>query len=286
MTPPPSFPVERQKELLRVFKADSKLKSEVASIVNKAFSIGNNEEAMSLLAKTSKILWRPNNYRLKIPLKKGSIGNLTSLYPSMGSFPVELKSKGMGVLRVSSRITLLLQPNSVTGIYSLKNSEGGKEWYEIESDNVESFSAFIDGKVKEIENTLRFEISKLGGPLDYGSAVWIRHEDGIKNEEFLKTLPAELVIHDTYFKKVYKSEVEFKSPTYLKNYLSNRAIENISSEIASELADIKSRLPPPLGLKLNVLWARNGGLIGRVLDFTGCKTEAEVLAVLHGGRRA
>lgn len=241
-TLPPSFPVEKQKERLRVFNANSELKKEVSKVVNRVFSNCNNPEAMSLLKGVKKILWRPNNYRLKIPIKKGSKGNFTSLYPSLGLFPVETKGRGMKVLKVNSQITLLIQPNSVTGIYSLKNSAGGKEWYEVVLSDEKAFIGWLDDKVKGIEQLLRLEIAKLGLELDYSAAVWIRHEDGIKNEEFLSSLSPELVIHDTYFKKVYKEEVEFKSPEYVKNYITNRAIERVSPEISKELAEILSLL--------------------------------------------
>lgn len=243
--------MEKQRERLKAHAAEVELKNKLKEEGRAYFSTGNIKKAMSLpecgfspSSKVKKILWRPNNYRLKIPIKKGSSGNVqATLLPSL-NFQWNFKRRGMAVLRVNERITLICQPNSITGIYSLKDAEGHKQWHAVETEAEGAFIAWLEGKVKDIEQLLRFEIAKHGLPLDYSAAVWIRHEDGIKNEEFLSTLPAELVLHDTYFKKVYREETEFKSPEYVKNYITNRAIERISPEISRELAEIKAQLQP------------------------------------------
>ena len=71
--------------------------------------------------------------------------------------------------------------------------------------------------------------------LDYDLSVWIRHEDDVKGEEFIDDLPESLIMHDTYFKKVYPKGVELKSPIYVKNYISNRVLENLAPMICKEL---------------------------------------------------
>lgn len=268
----PSFPVEKQKERLNAcHKTHFQAQKHVADLTKDIFPCAENHDTMSLLsggvAKKSFLLWRPNNYRLKIcfsgskKASKTSSGNkraeptfpmTNDVKASSGNkrvastFPMEIKvhAKGMSSLRLNARITLLIHTNCVIGIFSLKSIEGKKQWFKVEIDTLQSFSDWLDAKVKAIEDELMCEISKLGLDLDMDSKVWIRHEDGVKNEEFLDSIPANLIMHDSYFKKVYKDEVEFKSPSYVKNYLSNRAIENIAPEISSELAEIKSLLSP------------------------------------------
>lgn len=240
-----SFPVELQKDKLRVFDEVSKGKMDAKEVLKGVFPCADLTDTMSMTLFPKKFLWRPNNYRLKIVSNLGSIGNLGSIKGSMGILHMEFNSKGSKFLKINERVSLMVHPSCVIGVYSLKNPKGEKEWFEVSCDSVESFQNFIDKKVKEIEMLLRAEISKLGLPLDYSSGIWIRHEDGVKNEEFLDSLPDDLILHDTYFKKVYGNELEFKAPAYVKNFITNRAIESIVPELARELADIKSRLPSP-----------------------------------------
>lgn len=231
--------MENQKERLRVYQTNSKLKNHIKELTKGIFAQEDTTDTMSMLGGNRKVLWRPNNYRLKIPVKQGSIGNFSSIKGSMGVFPVEIGKKGLGTLRINKRITLMIYDKCVVGVFSLKDQEGRKEWYQVEVDSVESFEEWFDAKLKEIEGELRFEIAKLRGDLDFSQGVWIRHEDGVKNEEFLDTLPESLVLHDTYFKKVYRNEVEFKSPVYVKNFISNRALDRVAPEIVRELGEIK-----------------------------------------------
>lgn len=108
------------------------------------------------------------------------------------------------------------------------------------------FDEWLDQKVRDIEVMLLDCVRKLDLPLDYGSRVWIRHEDDIHGDEFIDGLPQELFLNDTYFKKVYPRGVEFKSPAYLKNYISNRSLEKFSPEIVIALERILDRLPEPI----------------------------------------
>ena len=93
--------------------------------------------------------------------------------------------------------------------------------------------------MNEIESKLinaAEEFTKLvGGEAVINKREWKRHEDEVKRESFIDSLPPDLVIHDTYFKKVYQKGVEFKSPVFVKNYIANRAIEDLSPEIAKEI---------------------------------------------------
>ena len=85
-------------------------------------------------------------------------------------------------------------------------------------------------------------IKKYGGRAYFEAREWIRNEDGIHGEDFLDKIPKDIIIHDTYFKKVYQDHIEFKSPTFMKNYISNRAIENIAPEVAKEIHDLNNNM--------------------------------------------
>ena len=113
-----------------------------------------------------------------------------------------------------------------------------KAVYKIEADNIEDIHKRIDERVESIKQrcikTAKKVIECYGGKADYSKAVWIRHEDAIHKEDWI---PEEAVIHDTHFKKVYPTQVEMKSPAFIKNFYSNRVIEEIAPEIAKELSE-------------------------------------------------
>jgi len=51
-----------------------------------------------------------------------------------------------------------------------------------------------------------------------------------------------MIIHDTYFKKVYSDTVEFKNPAFVKKFISNRVTEELAPEITKELSSLKLEL--------------------------------------------
>jgi hypothetical protein len=243
----PCFPVENQKDDVSAYKAVFEAKKAVSSIANKVFLKEGIIDSMTMPSSTIFFFWRPNNYRLKIPFKIGLDSTSKEVLPTIGLLPLQSR-RGLRTIKVNSRITLQVGRSCVMAIFSLKNDVGSKQWYKVPGNNIKALESFIDGKVSEIEKSLRFEVSKLGLPLDYTKSFWLRHEDGVKNEEFIKHIPESLIIHDTFFKKVYGDELEFKSPIYLKNYISNRAIESVVPEIVNELEQIKLRLPEPINV--------------------------------------
>ena len=242
MTPSPSFPVENQKEDIESYRAGFVLKKAVSDIANKVFLKEGIIDSMTMPSSTIFFLWRPNNYRLKIPFKQGLDSGSKEVWGTIARLPAP-SSKGLRTIRINSRITLQVGRNCVMAIFSLKDDLKNKQWYKVPGGNIKLLEEFVDGKVSDIEMQLRFEVARLGLPLDYKSAFWLRHEDGVKNEEFIKHIPEGLILHDSFFKKVYGDELEFKSPIYLKNYISNRAIESVVPEIVKELQGIRDRLP-------------------------------------------
>jgi len=146
---------------------------------------------------------------------------------------------------------------------------------------------YIDKRVKAIEikcikNADKFVKMFSGIKLNIDNREWIRQEDAVKGEEFIDDIPNNLIMHDTYFKKVYERDLEFKGPTYLKNYIANRAVEKITPEIIEEINNIREE--KEVGrqeiLELIKLLAQqtldNSQLLGDALKVLLPKKESEV----------
>lgn len=241
--PPPSFPVENQKKRLGVFLDNKRVQEAFDEHLSKIIPHETSGGGMTPPPKNLCFLWRPNNYRLKIPFLKGGGGKQemeVGVLKLRGSFPVETdRNSGVVSVRVRKGLTLQVGKSCVVVMYSLRDSAGRKLWWRVEADDLGSFDAWVDGKVREIYEECVGAVRSLGAGLDFGGCVWIRHEDAVKGEEFLDSLPVDLVLHDSYCKKVYEKEVEFTSPFYMKNFIANRSIERVSPEIARELLELR-----------------------------------------------
>ena len=194
-----------------------------------------------------RLYWRPNNYRLKIPFNKKTFKQHT---PKKPSFPVELKISNYGskhIFKIREGVTIVIDKESLTAHYSLKNTKGNKQYYEID-ETIEDFEKKLYDKVEEIKNTM-FRIVKeiircFGGVAFFENANWLRYEDGNIGDEFADSLPENRIIFANNFKKVYKNEIEFTGkkgdyPTAkLINYIDNQALERQSPKILQKLTEI------------------------------------------------
>ena len=192
-----------------------------------------------------KLVWRPNNYRRKLEVKqreKTSIRNL----PPASSVSYGKHNKLLSIKNYAPNITLQYGKTTLTAIYSQNIIGGVKEHYLIERDTIEEIEEAIDKKKEEIEKKLDkalYEFArKYKITLHLKKPIWDRYEDFIKGEDYIDRIPKEVIVHDTYFKKVYGKGIEFKNtgegeaPTvHLKNYIKNRSIEDISPLIAKEI---------------------------------------------------
>lgn len=238
MTPTPLFPVEKQNKLLRVHKD----KQHIRDLLLRVVPHEEKGNTMSVSKHPFKFFFRPNNYRLKIPFSNLK-NTKQEIKGVVGRFPVELCNYGSkGFLKnFRENITLEINPTCVVAIYSLKK-KGKKAWLEVSCENLDEFDFWIDKKEAWIEEQCLKAVNVLGLNLDYDEKVWVRQEAGVKGEEFINSLPRDMIIQDTYFKKVYAEEVEFKSSFYVKNFIANRSIEKISPAIALELNKIYNSL--------------------------------------------
>ncbi len=223
--------------------SEKKIKDHIYNIVSKHLPKEKNKDSMTVASNGEFVLWRPNNYRLKIPIKRKLNSTLKSAVRMQLKKRIKLSNYGSKYsIKNYYSCTISLDKKSMTVIHTPK----GRKWYKLYGD-VKQMEDYVDNKVIEFEEKclkagVLFSRLFKGVSLFVDKRVWIRHEDAVKGEEFIDSIPDDLIMHDTYFKKVYPQEVEFKSPTYMKNYLANRSLEKASPEIISRLDVIERKL--------------------------------------------
>jgi hypothetical protein len=253
-TPTPSFPMEKD--------TDKYIRNLINESFNKSLGINTTipqEEANNTmgvgLGSVNKLItfyWRPNNYRIQIPFNRDTfnLGVETTLLSEIRKGSV-LKTE-FGKVKVSNYGTkinfeldglpVMIDKKSLTITFSLRSAisqtKSEKAVYKIEANNINEIDQRINEKKEAIKekclDIAKKVVKQYGGKLDLDKAIWIRHEDAIHKEDWI---PDESIIYDTHFKKVYPDQVELKSPTFVKNFYSNRVIEEIAPQIAKELSE-------------------------------------------------
>ena len=194
------------------------------------------------------VLWRPNNYRRQLRVKVKLDSTLIALKDFALENGLKLDINGhtkLVTVRGFGGVTLQYGRNILTGIYSQAVVGGFKETFLVEADSIDGVESRLNERKKAIREKIDgalFDFSKrLGILLPFDKPKWSRHEDWIKGEDFIDKIPRETIIHDTVFKKVYGEGIEFKGgigdePTAsLKNYIKNRAVEDIVPELIERL---------------------------------------------------
>ena len=224
--------------------------------------------SMTTTHKHYSILWRPNNYRRQLtikPLDNSTIDKLKSaiplLFPGCG-FNQNSHTRLINIHH--KNITIQIGKKTITGIYSQNIINGIKETYHIQRPSIDDIGKFLSCKVDEIgkliDNGIMLIVNAIDCHIPNNTIIWSRYEDWIKGEEYIDKLPREVIIHDTYFKKVYGTGIEFKQSelkeapgVHMKQYIKNRAIEDIAPEINDELnilkqsiASVETKLTPVL----------------------------------------
>lgn len=198
-----------------------------------------------------RVLWRPNNYRrgLIVKLIKGvDVESSLRSRPGGSFFPVEISfspSNKLYFVKFSSNIKVMVAPTRIMGIWSQNKIGKVKETFLIERVSEQELERVIDEKKRsirdELDSAMGFVCKCLDVAFSSKDCYWVRHEDWIKGEEFVDSLPREVIIHDTVFKKVYGDGLEFvgnkgvEPGVRIKNYLKNRALEDFSPEIVGAL---------------------------------------------------
>lgn len=226
---------------------------------------------MGIGKKGVSILWRPNNYRrkLKVALKTntGEEAIWDTVLSSSIKLPQEInpstfncqcrisKNNHTKVLFVKNfgRCTMIYGKTTLTAVWSQNVIGGVKETFLLKAKNVNSLGKLIlerrDAILRELDIALYCFSDQFGIRLKGEVPKWCRYEDWFKGEEYVDSLPKEVIVHDDTFKKVYGEGLEFKSGFHgadpgimLRNYVKNRALEDVSPLIARELALTRSML--------------------------------------------
>lgn len=121
----------------------------------------------------------------------------------------------------------------------ITNHKLGMQWLEIKGTSLNELSKKIDKVKDELDNqcieALKTFIKIHGGSSDFKKLEKRRPEIGIHGEGYIDNIPEELIIRDTFFKKLYKKKLEMYGLAETKTYISNRVIEEIAPEIAKEI---------------------------------------------------
>jgi len=227
----------------------------IESIVKPIFDKALQETYSNSMTTTKKpisILWRPNNYRRQIEVKTKDNSTIKKIKSAIQEANVNPHTKIVSIKAFMPNITIQYGKNTLTGIYSQNIIAGTKEIFCIEAYTLSDIEERISQKKEDIRQRIDKAIdvfsSKFGLKLPFRQPVWSRYEDFIKGEEYIDKIPREVIIHDTYFKKVYGKGIEFiragkEEPTvHLKNFIKNRAVENIAPDIAESINNLGNAL--------------------------------------------
>ena len=174
------------------------------------------------------ILWRPHNYRYRIPINPIKITPQKVLF-----YRVKYtKRTSKYTLKSGRGFTIEINPSSIIIIYS------SKKWYSIKG-TIQEFNIKVDSIVKDIEDKCISKANEI-------SMLWkLKHnlnkkklvssENSVIGEKFLDKIDQSLIIHHPVFTKLNNYPFHFKSPEYLKNFINNRAVESIVPEICIRL---------------------------------------------------
>lgn len=222
------------------------------------------KHTMGVSPKTQKddavFYWRPNGYRLKIPFSRENfnlgVESTLRLQDRKGSVHVTKHNQKVKISNFGNKVTgkidgirYMLDKDSITMFFSLMQPLTPKRfkraYYRIKADTIRNVDNRMKQRVKKIKKTCVSACKKLtklyGGKADIKKAQWIRFEDALHMPNWIPS-DDDLIIHDTDFKKVYKDEIEFKSPTKLKTFIQNRMIEDVLPQLSENIEDIKKTI--------------------------------------------
>lgn len=208
--------------------------------------------SMTTPKKTISIVWRPNNYRRQIEVKEKTNSIKNKIIHTIKNANYTEHTKLISIKNFTPNITLQYGKNTLTGIYSQNVIGGHKETFLIEAYKISHLEEYLQQKKKDIRERIDKALIVFSRQYDIilplRKPVWSRYEDFLKGEEYIDKIPAETVIHDTYFKKVYGEGIEFiktdkgEAPTvHLKNYIKNRAIEDLAPDISDSINGLGSK---------------------------------------------
>ncbi len=202
-------------------------------------------------------LWQPHNHRLYFDFDKSNFNPIKPSYHTLKKYesmvavfntaytytPLNHNSEHKYENFMGCQIRV--KKNQVEVINKWHN----KQWRKLTADNLKQINEMID-KEMQILKDQSTEALKSFIDLHKGKSRFevlkLKCEHGIHGDDYLDKIPREMIIHDTYFKKEYAKKVELFKVAEVKNYISNRCIENIAPEIAAEINNIHNSVSKPL----------------------------------------
>lgn len=178
------------------------------------------------------VVVQPHNYRLYFDFFRGSLYTPTD--------PYKKRNSGSEDHFLSSGFRVVVRKSSVEVQYLGHR----KQWRRVAARTHEG----VDERLTELEDEfygkcvehLKGFIKRNGGRSEFRLLRKRKQDWGIHGDDFLDSLPSEMVITDSSFKKVYRDKVEFYGVAETKNFISNRALEDFSPEIAARLEALVS----------------------------------------------
>lgn len=207
------------------------------------------ETNFNSITTSRELFFRPNNYRRQIKVKTKSKCTIKKIISTIRGVNFNKHTKLLSIKNYKENITLQYGKNKLTAIYSQPIVNNVKTVYLIKRDSFKE----IQDKITEIKEEIKQRLDKaligfarkFNIKLPYERIVWTRYEDFMKGEDYIDKIPKDVIIHDTIFKKVYGKGIEFikhgkEEPiVHYKNYIKNRAIEDIAPKIAEEIGCFK-----------------------------------------------
>ena len=258
--------------------------------------------SMTTTKETIKIFWRPNNYRRQIQVKTKNNSTIKKIESAIKchtgtDFSCNTHTKMVSIKNYAQNqnnkgITIQYGKDKLIGVYSQNIIAGVKEIFLIEDIDLNGIMTKIDKKKNEIQwiidETLNNFIKEFKLKIPYRKPEWSRYEDFIKGEEYIDKIPREVIVHDTYFKKVYGEGIEFKNTkvgeapiAHMKNFIKNRAIEDISPEISKELVEVRELVKGTLEINVSTAKMFND-LIRNFNEFNNIQQDKKLLPKTQG----
>ena len=172
---------------------DKKIKEYIDKLTKPIFNKVLKEQklnSMTTVTPTRKKLWRPNNYRRQIQVKKKDnsiVKNILSTIESTGKRQINFNehTKLISIKNYKPNITLQYGRDKLTCIFSQNIIYGSKETFLIEANNIDDIEERIDQKTEEItsrmDKALNTFIDKFNLRLEQKrEPEWSRYEDWLK----------------------------------------------------------------------------------------------------------
>lgn len=210
--------------------------------------VAHNKGCISPSVSFGKVLFRPNNYRRRI-VAHDIPSDLVRGHPSLTPFISCGKGNGhIFVKGLYPRVTVQVGKKTITAIYDQHDENGKKEFFEVER------VGGVERKAREINELLDGVLRDFSGRIGLlGVSVPVStwHEDGLKGERFIDSLPKEMILQAGCVTKLYGEGVEFKGKedagVLAERYLRNTALLELAPELVRGIEDLKVVVGDPLG---------------------------------------